>query len=239
MDDSFKGGAEPEDKVIVIVTATYNGRAPDSAVEVERALDAGAVRRRRLDRRALRGARHRQQPMAELPDLPQAHRRRDRGDWRARACCRAPKPTGRAISTARSPASCAICGRRSAAKLRPARPQSALSLTPVDAAGSCAPRRCPNMRSCSRSSPMTNWSGRPTDCGTSRRSRRVPRRASSASACPRASDYRTGDHIAVYARNRPELVDARDRRGSAWTARRSCGSTGRAGASATCRSAGR
>jgi cytochrome P450/NADPH-cytochrome P450 reductase len=41
MDESFKGGAAPEDKVIVIVTATYNGRAPDSALEVERGLDAG------------------------------------------------------------------------------------------------------------------------------------------------------------------------------------------------------
>ena len=41
MDDSFKGGAMPEDKVIVVVTATYNGRAPDTAVEVERAMDAG------------------------------------------------------------------------------------------------------------------------------------------------------------------------------------------------------
>ncbi|WP_375429169.1 cytochrome P450 [uncultured Sphingomonas sp.] len=42
MDDSLRDGAAPEDKVIVIVAATYNGRAPDSAVEVERALDAGA-----------------------------------------------------------------------------------------------------------------------------------------------------------------------------------------------------
>jgi len=42
LDESFKGGAEPEDKVIVIVTATYNGRAPDTAIAVERALDAGA-----------------------------------------------------------------------------------------------------------------------------------------------------------------------------------------------------
>ncbi|MES2056341.1 MAG: cytochrome P450 [Pseudomonadota bacterium] len=42
MDESFKGGSEPEDKVIIVVTATYNGRAPDSAVEVERGLDAGA-----------------------------------------------------------------------------------------------------------------------------------------------------------------------------------------------------
>ena len=36
------GGAMPEDKVVVVVTATYNGRAPDTAIEVERALDAGA-----------------------------------------------------------------------------------------------------------------------------------------------------------------------------------------------------
>ncbi len=42
MDESFKGGAKPEDKVIVIVTATYNGRAPDTAIEIERALEAGA-----------------------------------------------------------------------------------------------------------------------------------------------------------------------------------------------------
>ncbi|WP_369672687.1 flavodoxin domain-containing protein, partial [Enterococcus lactis] len=33
MDEGFTGGYLPEDKVIVIVTATYNGRAPDSAVE--------------------------------------------------------------------------------------------------------------------------------------------------------------------------------------------------------------
>ena len=41
MDESLRSGAEPEDKVVVVVTATYNGRAPDSALEVERALDAG------------------------------------------------------------------------------------------------------------------------------------------------------------------------------------------------------
>lgn len=41
MDESLRSGAEPEDKVIVVVTATYNGRAPDSALAVERALDAG------------------------------------------------------------------------------------------------------------------------------------------------------------------------------------------------------
>ena len=42
MDESLKNGATPQDKVIVLVTATYNGRAPDSALAVERALDAGA-----------------------------------------------------------------------------------------------------------------------------------------------------------------------------------------------------
>ena len=40
MDESLRAGALPDDKVIVVVTATYNGRAPDSALEVERALDA-------------------------------------------------------------------------------------------------------------------------------------------------------------------------------------------------------
>ena len=40
MDEALLGGHLPEDKVIVVVTATYNGRAPDTAVELERAMDA-------------------------------------------------------------------------------------------------------------------------------------------------------------------------------------------------------
>ncbi|KTE18747.1 reductase [Sphingopyxis sp. H050] len=40
MDDALQSGDLPEDKLIVIVTATYNGRAPDSAKEVEKSLDA-------------------------------------------------------------------------------------------------------------------------------------------------------------------------------------------------------
>jgi len=43
MDEAFLGGHLPEDKVIVIVTATYNGRAPDSAVEIERLIESGQV----------------------------------------------------------------------------------------------------------------------------------------------------------------------------------------------------
>jgi cytochrome P450/NADPH-cytochrome P450 reductase len=41
MDDSFARGLEAEDRVLVVVTATYNGRAPDSAVTVEKAIDGG------------------------------------------------------------------------------------------------------------------------------------------------------------------------------------------------------
>lgn len=43
MDEALIDGHLPEDKVIVIVTATYNGRAPDSAVEIERLIDSGQV----------------------------------------------------------------------------------------------------------------------------------------------------------------------------------------------------
>jgi len=43
IDEAFLGGHLPEDKVIVIVTATYNGRAPDSAVEIERLIESGQV----------------------------------------------------------------------------------------------------------------------------------------------------------------------------------------------------
>jgi cytochrome P450 / NADPH-cytochrome P450 reductase len=39
MDESL--GTLPEDRVVVIVTATYNGKAPDSSVKAEAALDAG------------------------------------------------------------------------------------------------------------------------------------------------------------------------------------------------------
>ena len=39
LDEAFE--ATPEDQVIVIVTATYNGRAPDSALATEAAIDAG------------------------------------------------------------------------------------------------------------------------------------------------------------------------------------------------------
>lgn len=41
MDDSFARGLEAEDRVLVVVTATYNGRAPDSAVNVEKAIESG------------------------------------------------------------------------------------------------------------------------------------------------------------------------------------------------------
>ena len=40
MDEALLQGHLPEDKVIVVVTATYNGRAPDTAIELERAMDA-------------------------------------------------------------------------------------------------------------------------------------------------------------------------------------------------------
>lgn len=39
MDESL--GTLPEDRVVVVVTATYNGKAPDSSVQTEAALDAG------------------------------------------------------------------------------------------------------------------------------------------------------------------------------------------------------
>lgn len=41
MDESFALGLEAEDRVLVIVTATYNGRAPDSAIAVEKAIESG------------------------------------------------------------------------------------------------------------------------------------------------------------------------------------------------------
>lgn len=41
MDESFALGLQAEDRVLVIVTATYNGRAPDSAINVEKAIEAG------------------------------------------------------------------------------------------------------------------------------------------------------------------------------------------------------
>ena len=175
MDESFKGGAAPEDKVIVIVTATYNGRAPDSAVEVERALDAGRVRGRRLVGRArsrcsasatANGRTTSSSPSASTP----RSRRRARRGW-----CRARRRTGRAISTARSPASSATCGRRWAARAGAERGGGDAVADPGRRRRDARARRCPNMRSGWRSSPTTSWSARRTACGTSRRSRRARR----------------------------------------------------------------
>jgi len=39
LDEVLAAGIPPEDRVVVVVTATYNGRAPDSATAVERLLD--------------------------------------------------------------------------------------------------------------------------------------------------------------------------------------------------------
>jgi cytochrome P450 / NADPH-cytochrome P450 reductase len=41
MDESFSMSLEAEDRVLVVVTATYNGRAPDSAVKTEQGIDSG------------------------------------------------------------------------------------------------------------------------------------------------------------------------------------------------------
>ena len=122
MDDSFKGGAAPEDKVIVIVTATYNGRAPDTAIAVERALDAGAFAGADWSgaRFAVLGSAIRNGPISSCSRAASTPRssRRGRPGW-----CRARRPTGKAISTARSRRSSAICGKRSAAMRRRASPR--------------------------------------------------------------------------------------------------------------------
>lgn len=204
LDESFKGGAAPQDKVIVIVTATYNGRAPDSAVEVERALDAGLFDDADWSsaRVAVLGVGNSQWPNYQL--FP---KRVAAAVERAGATVLVP----RAEADGQGDFDGAVAGfvrdvwKALGAASGPTQTAASLSLTLIDAADARAqalPEHAQRLQVESNAELV-----RPADglwdfaIEPPRPSTRLIRLK-----LPEGQAYHTGDHIAVYARNRPELV---------------------------------
>ena len=205
MDDSLRSAAEPEDKVIVVVTATYNGRAPDSATAVERALDNGLFA----------GADWRQAKYAVLgvgnsqwPNYQAFPKRVDA----AIEATGAARLVARAEADGQGDFDGAVAGfvRDLWRALGAAEPSAAaaggLALIPVDAS---ATRAAALPEHAQRLTVVANDElVRPADglwdfaIEPPRPSTRLIRLR-----LPAGQSYRTGDHIAVYARNRPELVE--------------------------------
>jgi len=205
MDESFKGGAAPEDRVIVIVTATYNGRAPDSAVEVERALDGGAFEG------------------AHWPDAHYAVLGIGNSQWpnyqffpkrvdAALAATGAAPLVARAEADGQGDFDGAVTAfvrdlwRALGAEAAPSETAATLTLTPVDPQATRAgalPEHAQRLEIVANDELI-----RPADglwdfaLEPPRPSTRLIR-----VALPEGQRYHTGDHVAVYARNRPALVE--------------------------------
>ena len=204
MDESFKGGAAPQDKVIVIVTATYNGRAPDSAVEVERALDAGL-----FDDADWSGARVAVLGIgnSQWPNYQFFPKRIAEAVEKAGATILVP----RAEADGQGDFDGAVSGfvrdlwKALGSQSGPSDSAASLSLTLVDAADTRAqalPEHAQRLAIVSNEELV-----RPAD-GLWDFSHEPPRPSTRLIRVrlPEGQAYHTGDHIAVYARNRPELV---------------------------------
>ena len=205
MDESLRAGAEPEDKVIVVVTATYNGRAPDTAVEVERALDAG-----RFDGADWSGAKFAVLGVgnSQWPNYQNFPKRIDAAIEATGAARLVP----RAEADGQGDFDGAVAGfvrdlwRALGATEPSAAAPSGLSLVPVDpgaARAAALPEHAQRLTVVSNEELV-----RPADglwdfaIEPPRPSTRLIRLK-----LPEGQSYRTGDHIAVYAHNRPELVE--------------------------------
>lgn len=212
LDESFKGGAAPQDKVIVIVTATYNGRAPDSAIEVEHALDAGA-----FDDADWSGARVAVLGVgnSQWPNYQVFPKRIAAAVERAGATMLAP----RAEADGQGDFDGAVAGfvrtvwQALGADAEPSATAASVSLTPVDTAevrAAALPEHAQQLRILANDELV-----RPAD-GLWDFAQEPPRASTRfvRIALPPGQVYHTGDHIAVYARNRSDLVDrAMDRLG--------------------------
>ena len=205
MDESLRSGAAPEDKVIVVVTATYNGRAPDTALEVERALDTGAFAGADWSdaKFAVLGVGNSQWPNYQLfPKRVDA----------AIEATGATRLVPRAEADGQGDFDGAVAGfvRDLWRALGAAEPSVAqgggLSLVPVDMSAARAavlPEHAQRLVVVSNDELV-----RPADglwdfaIEPPRPSTRLIRLK-----LPEGQAYRTGDHIAVYAHNRPDLVE--------------------------------
>ncbi|WEK02373.1 MAG: cytochrome P450 [Candidatus Sphingomonas phytovorans] len=212
MDESFKGGAAPEDKVIVIVTATYNGRAPDTALAVEKALDAGAFEGADWSgaRFAVLGIGNSQWPNYQI--FP---KRVDAAIEAAGATRLLP----RAEADGQGDFDGAVAGfvrdlwKALGSDAAPSESVSTLSLQPIDtsvARAAALPEHAQQLEIAGNDEMILPadglWDFAKEPPRPSTRFIRI--------RLPQGQHYHTGDHIAVYAHNRPDLVErAMDRLG--------------------------
>ena len=209
LDESFRGGASPQDKVIVIVTATYNGRAPDSAVEVERALDAGAFAPENLGTADWSGARFAVLGVgnSQWPNYQHFPKRIDAAIQAAGAERLLP----RAEADGQGDFDGAVAGfvrdlwRALGSEAGPSDAAASLTLTPVDTAATRAgalPEHAQRLAIVANEElvrPANGlWDFAKEPPRPSTRLIRV--------RLPAGQRYHAGDHVAVYARARPDLV---------------------------------
>lgn len=205
MDESFKGGAAPEDKVIVIVTATYNGRAPDTALAVEKALDGGAFEGADWTgaRFAVLGIGNSQWPNYQIfPKRIDA----------AIEATGASRLLPRAEADGQGDFDGAVAGfvrdlwKALGSDTAPSDSVSTLSLQPIDpsaARAAALPEHAQQLEIVGNDEMI-----RPAD-GLWDFTKEPPRPSTRfiRIRLPQGQHYHTGDHIAFYARNRPDLVE--------------------------------
>ena len=204
MDDSFARGLEAEDRVLVVVTATYNGRAPDSAVTVEKAIESGFFGNKHWPkaRFAVLGLGNSQWPnfQAFPKRVDEVLEQTGANRLVPRAEADADGDFDGAIAAFLRDLWAALGG-----QAEPSPTQAGLSLRIVEA-GAIRAQALPE-----HAARLTIFENRelvkPADglwdfaIEPPRESTRFVRLA-----LPDGVDYRSGDHVAVYARNRPELV---------------------------------
>lgn len=206
MDESFALGLEAEDRVLVIVTATYNGRAPDSALDVEQAITSGYFDNTRWPdaRFAVLGIGNSQWPNYQaFPKLVDAAIERT-GATRLvpRAEADGQGDFDGAVSGFIRDLWASLGGTSEPASVSVA----ALTLSIVDRSETRAHALPEHAR---RLTVVENGElVRPAD-GLWDFAKEAPRGSTRfvRLALPEGQGYRAGDHIAVYARNRPDLVD--------------------------------
>jgi len=205
MDDSFKGGAAPEDKVIVIVTATYNGRAPDTALAVEKALDAGA-----FDGADWTGARFAVLGIgnSQWPNYQIFPKRIDAAIEAAGATRLLPRAEadGQGDFDGAVAAFVRDLWKALGSDTTPSESVSTLSLRPIDTSAARAaalPEHAQQLEIVGNAEMI-----RPAD-GLWDFAKEPPRPSTRfiRIRLPQGQHYHTGDHIAVYAHNRPDLVE--------------------------------